>query len=359
MKTRLLSLVLLLTSACATAWKGPEVVWPTAPETARIKFVDSWVSIEDIDRSGWGVFKRSLMGTRGEVRFFQPMGIAVSRDGQRVYVADYAGVQLVKVDLTAHTMARFASQVGFGPLFGVALDDDENVYVTDSSQKAVLVLDQGGNLKRMVGLGELERPTGLAIDGKRQLLYVADSASVASQKHRVLVYSLAGKKLRQLGQERGTAPGQYNFPTYLAVDGSGDVMVSDSMNFRLQRFSADGELLRVFGEPGDAQGTFSRMKGIGFDGFGNAYVVDSGHAVVQLFNREMQLLMWFGGRVGKLEYLELPSAVAIDRAHNRIYVAEQGAIPRINVYDLINTTEKDSLEPDAPKGGDAAPRPAP
>jgi len=359
MRTRLLGLLLLVTSGCATTWKGPEVVWPTAPETPRIRFVDSWVSVEDIDRSGWGVFKRTLLGTRGDVRFFQPMGIAISADGQRVYVADYQGVQLVKVDLQRHTMERFAPSIGFGPLFGVALDAEENVYVSDSTQRAVLVIDQAGNLKRTLGLGELERPTGLAIDAKRQLLYVADSASVNSQKHRVHVFSLAGRKLRQLGQDRGNAPGQYNFPTYVAVDANGDVMVSDSMNFRLQRFSAEGELLRVFGEPGDAQGTFSRMKGIGYDAFGNAYVVDAGHAVVQMFNRDMQLLMWFGGRVGKLEYLELPSAIAVDRTHNRIYVCEQGSIPRINVYDLINTTEKDSVDGESSKVGSAPATPTP
>lgn len=346
MKIRLLALVLLAASACATARKPVDLAWPPPPETARVKYVDSWVSVEDIDRGFWGGFRRSLLGTKGEARFYQPMGIAVSADGQRVYVADYQGAQVMRIDLAHQTMAPFAPEVGFGLPFNVALDAAENVYVSDSRQRVVLVLDRGGKLLRQIGIAELERPTGLAIDTARQILYVADAPGVTSQRHRVVAFSLAGQKLRQVGQERGQAPGQYNFPSYLAVDRDGNLLVADSMNFRVQIFSPEGDVLRVFGEPGDSQGTFSRMKGMTFDGFGNLYVADGGHAVVQLFNRDMQLLMWFGGRVGALEYMELPSCLAVDRTRNRIYVCDQGAVPRVNVYDLVNTTEKDSIAPD-------------
>lgn len=351
-RTPLLPLLALVLAACSTSAIGKRVIWPPPPEKERIAFVTSFRTEEDVDRSGWSRFKWAILGGKPTVMLQQPMGLALSEDGQRLYIADLRGSQLVRVNFEAQTLRAFATGHGFAQPFGIALDAQENVYVTDSAARTLSKYDIQGNLGWSVSKG-LERPTGLALDKERKLLYVADSSRVKLQNHRVLVYDLEGSLVRQVGSGRGEGEGQFNFPVYLALDRSGNLYVGDTMNFRIQVFDPAGKFLKLYGEHGDGPGTFARLKGIDFDSFGNAYVVDGQHSVVQMFNKEFQPLMFFGGFAPLLEYFDIPSCIAVDRHRNRIYVCNEQT-PRINVYDLINTTAEDSF----PEGGTAGPSPA-
>ncbi len=57
--------------------------------------------------------------------------------------------------------------------------------------------------------------------------------------------------------EKGSAPGQFNDPTGIAVAGD-DVFVSDSRNGRIQVFDRDGHFKRQFGTPGKEPGQLGR-----------------------------------------------------------------------------------------------------
>ena len=352
----LLATAAAVATACASGPPPkPAVVWPDPPEVARIRFVTSFRSGADLDHDGWGDFKRGLLGgTSREAALSHPMGLALSDDGQRLYVADLRGSQVLVADFARKTVERFAPDENFPFPFNVAVDAEENVYVADSVARSVSVFDRHGKRLRSFGQKEgLERPTGLAIDRKRGLVYVSDTSHSQSGNHRVFAYTLEGKVVREVGHGRGSEDGAFNFPSYLALDATGNLYVNDSMNFRVQVFDADGQFLRAFGKQGDSPGAFGRMKGLAFDSFENLYVVDGEHAVVQIFNKDFDALMYFGGnRPDLLEFFDIPSAIAIDRKTNRIYVANQ-LTPRINVYDLINT------KPDDSKGaGEAAAVPA-
>jgi DNA-binding beta-propeller fold protein YncE len=340
-----LLLFALAALGCAPSSIGRPVVWPEPPEKARIRFVTAFRHTQDLDNSGWSKFKRAIFGGSSDPQLAQPMGVAVSDDGRRLYIADYGLGHVLVADFGKRSMTMFAEDEPMGKPFAVALDAKENVYVSDSTGKQIIVFSRSGERLRAFGSKDLERPTGLALDRTRGLLYVADSASRTSDRHGVIVYDLSGKKLRALGPAsgptKGDADGQLYFPTYLAVDAGGNVFVADTMNFRVQEFDADGKFVRKFGENGDTVGTFARLKGIAFDSFGNIYVVDGGHSNVQIFNHDFVPLMFFGGYAAKLEYFDVPSGIAIDPRTNRIYVCNQ-FISRINVYELINTTAKDS-----------------
>ncbi|BDG07413.1 NHL repeat-containing protein [Anaeromyxobacter paludicola] len=340
-KIRLLPLLATFALACAAQQKKSEVVWPDPPEVARIKFVRAFRTNADLDDSGWAKFQRGVIGGDNSITLQQPMGLAISDDGKRIYVADYQGCSVVVADLEKKSLARFAPEDPFAFPFNVALDGEENVYVTEPTTRLVRVFNKAGKRLRAFGDKDLVRPTGLVIDRARKILYVADTAKVDSDLHRVLVYSLAGEKLREVGNGRGSDEGQFNFPSYLALDAQGNLYVGDTMNFRMQVFDAEGKFLRTYGQPGTGLGTFARIKGIDFDGFGNLYVADGEHSVVQIFNRDFQPLMYFGGYVNALEYFDIPSCLAVDRKTNRIYVCNEH-YARVNVYDLINTKAEDS-----------------
>ena len=74
----------------------------------------------------------------------------------------------------------------------------------------------------------LLRQAGVALDEKRRKLYVADA-----KKHNITAYSLDGKFLHTIGK-RGNNAGEFNFPTSIALDSSGNLYVVDTGNFRVQ-----------------------------------------------------------------------------------------------------------------------------
>ena len=325
--------------ACAHA-EVKQVVWPDPPDPPRIRFVQAFRHSDDLDRSAWASVRRSIFGGSNDPALAQPMGVAVSADGHRVYVADFALGAVLVADLEAHSMKPFASDEPMGKPFNVALDADENVYVSDEVGAVVRVFSRTGKPLPVIGARQLERPTGVAIDREHGLLYVSDTATRKSENHRVRVFDFAGKWLRDLGAvegrpTKGEQDGQWHFPTYIAVDPeNGDVYVADTMNFRIQVFDRSGKFLRKYGENGDGPGMFARLKGLAFDSHGNLYVVDGDHSNVQLFNKQFQPLMFFGGYARKLEYFDIPSGIAIDPKTNRIYVCNE-YISRVNVYELL------------------------
>jgi DNA-binding beta-propeller fold protein YncE len=342
-----LVLVGVLAVSCASPRARAPVVWPSPPDPPRVRFVTAFRNGADLDDSRWASFKRALFGGGNDVQLRQPMGLALSDDGTRLYIADYGLGHVVVADLRERSLAVFAVDEPMGKPFAVALDADENLYVSNSAGHEVLVFSRRGDRLLSIGQRDLERPTGVAVDRQRRLLYVADSASRLSDKHRVLVFDLGGKLLGQLGSTQGATKGdgdgQFYFPTYLALDSAGNLHVADTMNFRIQKFDPQGRFLAKFGENGDTAGHFSRLKGLAFDAFGNLYVVDGGHSNVQLFNTRFEPLMFFGGYAQKLEYFDIPSGIAIDPRTNSIYVCNE-FIARINVYELFNTTAEDSLQ---------------
>ncbi len=348
---RLVPLLLVLAAGCATVPEKKPVGWPAPPDTERIRFVRAFSHTVDLDTSSFTKFTRAVLGGANDLRMRQPMGIALSPDGQRLYVADHGlGVVLV-ANFELEYLKDFSGEEPIAGPFDVVVDKNGDVYVSASGSGSVLVFDEFGHKLRELGTGQLERPTGLALDVARRRIYVADSSSRKSQNHRVRCFDLEGTFLFDLGPRdgppaKGDADGQLHFPVYLTIDAAGNVYVGDTMNFRVQVFDPDGKYLKKFGVAGDGPGTFSRLKGLAFDGFGNLYAVDGGHSNVQIFNQSFQPMMFFGGFAQKLEYFDLPSCIAIDRTKNRIYVCNQ-VLSRINVYDLVNTTAADSGNPPA------------
>jgi DNA-binding beta-propeller fold protein YncE len=326
--------VALAASGCAARVASRPVVWPEPPDPPRIRFVTAFRTTEDLDRSTWAKVRRALLGASRDPGLAQPMGLAISDDGQRVYIADMGLGHVLLADLAHHRLTPFAPDEPMGKPFNVALDADENLYVSDSAGHQVLVFSRKGERLRAIAR-DSERPTGLAIDRARRLLYVADSAFRKSPNHRVRVFTLDGAFVRNVGTgKRGSDDGDFYFPTYLALDGTGGLYVADSMNFRVQQFDRDGRFVRKLGENGDGPGAFARLKGLAFDRDGNLYAVDGGHSNVQMFSPRFEPLMFFGGYAQKLEYFDVPSGIAIEPRQNRIYVCNE-FISRINVYELL------------------------
>lgn len=313
----------LLLAGCATT-PGPLTlapdmarVWPVPPDPPRVAYLHQIRVPKDAGvRESLG--KRFLAVFTGRARppaVEEPIGLYADRDGWML-VAD-PGLQVVHIyNLKRHTYAQ-ASALPGGRLaspVGVAFDPERGwVFVADSIHNAIFVYDTQGYYVGRFGEG-LTRVSGLAWDAPRKRLIAVDTGN-----HRVLMFDAEGRQVSVIGG-RGDRPGEFNFPTHVAVAPDGTFYVSDSLNFRIQAFRPDGTPLRTVGRLGGVVGTFSKPKGVAVDDGGRLYVVDGIYDVVQIFDAEGQLLMHFGGAGSGPGGFWLPAGIAV--AGNDLFVAD-------------------------------------
>ncbi len=201
----------------------------------------------------------------------------------------------------------------------VAVDAQDNIYVTDSESGKIFVFEPNGKYVRAIGSlkggeGYFKRPTGIAVDSAAQHIYVTDTL-----RNQVFMLDMQGSVLQIIGK-RGVGDGEFNFPTELRLDGQ-NLIVVDAMNFRVQVFDRSGTFRFAIGKIGDSNGAMFRPKAVSVDSEGDIYVVDAQWSVVQAFNREGELLYYFGSRGTGNGQFQLPTGLFIDH-DDRIFVAD-------------------------------------
>lgn len=305
------------------------LLWPAPPEQPRIQYVGQLASSADLKPGkSFGEGLRAMFFGEDDVNtMLTPY--AVTSDGvSRVFVCD-SNAQVVHVfDLDARVYERWQPNEDetFSQPVGVAYDNDR-LFVADSVDAVVHVFNERGAYVGQIGEGLLQRPSGLAIDPMTGRLVVVDTAA-----HCLVLFGRDGTRLRTMG-ERGIGPGQFNYPTNIAIDEAGQLFVSDSLNFRVQVLDADFQFLRQIGEKGDLPGYFSQPKGIALDGQGHVYVVDAHFESVQIFDQEGRLLMTFGSEGTGRGQFWLPAGIHVD-LHNRIWIADSYN-RRVQVFDYL------------------------
>jgi DNA-binding beta-propeller fold protein YncE len=317
-----------------------DLVWPLPPEQPRIKYVRSISSPADIGATVTRSLTSSLLGEQEQAtaRMEKPYAVTADDSG-RIFVGDTGLGKLLVFDVENRKFEIWG-QSGPGALklpLGIASDSQGRIYVTDGKQKRLIVFDRTGEfIMAMGGKDQLERPVGIAIDEARDRIYVVDS-----HIHAIMVFDMDGKFVSQIGK-RGKEPGQFNFPTNIAIDKDGKLYVVDGMNFRVQILRPDGSPVATFGQHSDLPGSLARPKGIGIDPDGHIYVVDAAFNNFQIFDKDGALLLIVGvaGR-GPGEFY-LPAAAFLD-SQGRFYVVDQFNY-RVQIFQYLG----DSAAPPAP-----------
>lgn len=201
----------------------------------------------------------------------------------------------------------------------VAVDAQDNIYVSDSTAGKIFVFEPGGKFKRAIGSlkggeGYFKRPTGIAVDSAAQRIYITDTL-----RDKVFVLDMEGAILQSIGK-RGNGPVEFNLPTEVVARDQ-DLFVVDAMNFRVQFLNRSGGFETEVGRVGDSSGAMFRPKGIAVDSEGHLYVVDGLWGVVQIFDRDGQLLYYFGAHGTGLGEFQLPAGLFIDH-EDRIFVVD-------------------------------------
>jgi streptogramin lyase len=308
------------------------LVWPAAPDAPRIRYVGQLATSADLHPGvGFGQGLGEALFGKGTV-YSMLTPYAVCTDGaDRLFVSD-SNAQVVHVfNLRTREYTRWAPNVPekrFSQPVGLAFDPATRyLYVADSVAGLIYIFDANGKTVGAFGQGYALRPCGMAMDVRGHRLFVADS-----EAHQVLIFTPDGRPIDRLGR-RGVAPGEFNFPTNVAVDGQGLIYVADSLNFRIQQFGPDLKPIRQIGKKGDSPGYFSQPKGIAVDYEDHLYVIDANFEVVQIFNSQGALLLDFGQEGSGPGQFQLPAGIFIDHK-NRIWVGDSYN-RRVQVFDYL------------------------
>ena len=246
-------------------------------------------------------------GTGSAALFNNPVGIAVDASGN-VYLADTGNHTIRKVSSSGQVVTLagnpgvFGDQngTGAGALFcgptGIAVDASGNVYVADTGNHMIRKITSGGVVSNFAGCSSVtgfvdgtgsgalfNAPGGLALDGSGNLI-VADTLNNLIRKVTPagVVTTLAGSVCYGSFDGVGTNA-TFNLPSAVAVDGAGNVYVADTYNATIRMIAPGGGVSTLSGSTCtsgfvDGAGTTAKFNfpgGIAVDASGTVYVADT------------------------------------------------------------------------------------
>lgn len=240
---------------------------------------------------------------------------------------------------------------GFNAPSGLAVDGTNNVFVADTGNNKVEKYYPNGVLNPGWGLGikgkvDVTNPVAVAVNSASTTVYVVEAST-----HTLDLYAGDGSLINQVTTANSIA---FINPQGVAVDGSGNVFVSDTGNQRVVQLDYQGNYTSSFATGVSILGTavdgggnvfgaasfsntvreytggslalsipgFTSPTGVAVDAANNLYVADTGNKQIEEFSSTgliQQPLVVFKG-----SGLTSPKAVAVD-SNGNIYVADSGA----------------------------------
>jgi DNA-binding beta-propeller fold protein YncE len=274
------------------------------------------------NRGFWNKVVDIIAGAPDYKFMVRPYSVATDSHG-RIIVTDPGAEGVHIFDFTDHKY-KFIQRVGKSKYSMttpqcVAVDAQDNIYVTDSDAGVIFVYEPSGKFLRTLGSlkggeGYFKRPTGIAVDSAADRIYVTDTL-----RDQVFVLDMHGTILQTIGKSGG-GDGEFNLPTELRLDGK-NLIVVDAMNFRVQVFDRAGNFQYAVGKIGDSAGSLFRPKGMAVDSEGDLYLVEGMWGMVQVLNRRGELLYDFGTPGTHAGQFQLPAGLFIDRNDN-VYVVD-------------------------------------
>jgi uncharacterized protein YjiK len=193
---------------------------------------------------------------------------------------------------------------------GATMDQAGNLYIADTWNHVIRKVDLLGKISTVAGQGisgyggdngqatsaYLSLPEGIAVDNNGNL-YISDSGNNRVRKVDALgvITTLAGTGMAGYGGDNGMANAALlNYPSGIVFDtASGNIYVADENNNRIRKIDGSGMITTFagtgvagFGGDGGAASaaTLSAAEGVAVDTAGNIYISDSGNSRVRKVN---------------------------------------------------------------------------
>ncbi|HLF89532.1 MAG TPA: flippase activity-associated protein Agl23 [Anaerolineales bacterium] len=243
------------------------------------------------------------------------------------------GIQLIP-DFSFGTPGNAPGQ--FNQPRNLAVAPDGTIYVADTYNNRIQHLNPDGSVISTWGTfanilqgdapaGTLNEPWDVAVSPDGAFVYVADTWN-----HRVQKFTADGEFVTMWGYfGQAENPDGFWGPRSVAVDANGNVFVTDTGNKRIAIFDENGNFLRQFGEEGFEPGMFYEPVGIALNPVnGYLYIADT-------WNQRMQIM--FPDPANPLNYIPLKSWDITgwygQSLENKPYLAVDGEGGRLLVAD--------------------------
>ena len=226
--------------------------------------------------------------------------------GESLYICDTHANNVQVWNLANGTAKRLGTDGMLKKPVAVAVDDSGTVFVADTVRGEVVAFDASGTEERRFrrDADRTYRPLAVAVRGRR--LYVADLAN-----HRIDVYSTATGELRASFGRPGSGPGQFYYPSGLAIGPNGEIHVADMMNGRVQVLTPEGDFLRSIGAGEDNHIPPGKPKSIAVTPDREVLVTYAEFGSVRVFDSLGRLKLRIGQPPGELRGNPLPGGMAI------------------------------------------------
>jgi uncharacterized protein YjbI with pentapeptide repeats/sugar lactone lactonase YvrE len=262
-----------------------------------------------------------------------------------------------------------ATTARIGSPEGVAVDSAGNTYIADTANHRIRMVDTNGTISTVAGTGtsgyngdgidattaELSSPRGIALDSAGNL-YIADSNN---QRIRMVdtngtISTVAGTGISGYngdGIDADTA--RLANPRGVAVDAAGNLYIADWINQRVRMVDTSGTITTVAGTGTDGYNgdgvdattaELSNPFGLAVDSAGNLYIADPGNHRVRMVDTGGTITTVAGtgsngyngdGIDATTAHLNNPNGVAVDAAGN-LYIADRSN-HRVRMVDTGGT----------------------
>jgi sugar lactone lactonase YvrE len=330
---------------------------------------------------------------------YWPQGVAVDASGN-LFIADYGNSRIREVAAATHHITTLAGggspAAGIGDNgpatgaslkypSGVAVDSSGNVYIADSANARIRVVNMqssaitvagvtiqpsdintvAGGGSPAIGIGDgglatnasLGWPYGVALDSSGNL-FIADNNSIREvNAASSIISTVAGNGVFGFSGDNGVATNASLASPYgVAVDSSGDLFIADYSNNRVREVSASAKsIATVAGGGGGGDGgpassaLLLKPNAVATDSSGNLFIADFDGNRIRRVDASTKVITtvagngvsyWSGdGGPATSAGLNSPHGVAVDRAGN-IFIADKASnhIRRVDASSHIITT---------------------